>query len=90
MDANRLDAIVYPTARRIAPQVGGNQIGSNAGLGADGVPAITVPAGFTPRGFPVGVEMLGRPAAEPALLGLAFAYRQATTGVVLRQHATAR
>jgi len=79
MDANRLDAIVYPTTRRIAPQVGGNQIGSNAGLSAQtGFPAITVPAGFTPGGFPVGVEMLGRPFAEPTLLGLAFAYEQAT------------
>ena len=34
MDANRLDALVYPTMRRIAPRVGGNQIGSNAGLSA--------------------------------------------------------
>ena len=79
MDDNRLDAIVYPTARRIAPPVGGNQIGSNAGLSAQtGFPAITVPAGFTPDGFPVGVEMLGRPFGEPMLLGLAFAYEQAT------------
>lgn len=79
MDDNRLDAIVYPTARRIAPQVGGNQIGSNAGLSAQtGFPAITVPAGLTPSGFPVGVEMLGRPFAEPTLLGLAFAYEQVT------------
>ncbi len=79
MNDNRLDAIVYPTARRIAPQVGANQIGSNAGLSAQtGFPAITVPAGFTPNGFPVGVEMLGRPFAEPTLLGLAFAYEQAT------------
>ncbi|MEP7310685.1 MAG: amidase family protein [Acidobacteriota bacterium] len=79
MDENRLDALVYPTARRIAPLVGGGQIGSNAGLSAQtGFPAITVPAGFTPGGFPVGVEMLGRPFAEPTLLGLAFAYEQAT------------
>ena len=79
MDDNRLDVIVYPTARRIAPQVGGNQIGSNAGLSAQtGFPALTVPAGYTPSGFPVGVEMLGRPFAEPTLLALAFAYEQAT------------
>lgn len=79
MEANRLDAIVYPTVRRIAPLVGGNQAGSNAGLSAQtGFPAISVPAGFTPEGFPVGVELLGRPFAEPTLLGLAFAYEQAT------------
>lgn len=79
MDAQRLDAIVYPTARRIAPLVGGNQQGSNAALSAQsGCPAISVPAGFTEGGFPVGVELLGRPFAESTLLGLAFAYEQAT------------
>ena len=68
MDDNRLDAIVYPTARRIAPAVGGNQIGSNAGLSAQtGFPAISVPAGFTPGGFPVGIELLGRPFARADL-----------------------
>jgi Asp-tRNA(Asn)/Glu-tRNA(Gln) amidotransferase A subunit family amidase len=80
MDANRLDALVYPTTRRIAPHIGGNQVGSNAGLSAQtGFPAITVPAGFTAGGFPVGVELLGRPFAEPTLLALAYSYEQATT-----------
>jgi amidase len=79
MDANRLDAIVYPTIRRIAPVVGGAQAGSNAALSANsGLPAISVPAGFTPGGFPVGIEMIGRPFAEPALLALAFDYEQST------------
>jgi amidase len=79
MDENRLDAIVYPTVRRIAPVVGGNQIGSNAGFSAQsGFPAVTVPAGFTLNGFPVGIEMLGRPFAEPTLIGLAYSYEQAT------------
>jgi amidase len=79
METDRLDALVYPTVRRIAPLVGGNQAGSNAGLSAQtGFPAITVPAGFTAAGFPVGIELLGRPFAEPTLLGLAYAYERAT------------
>jgi len=79
MDASRLDALVYPTTRRIAPLVGGNQLGSNAGLSAQsGCPAITVPAGTVEGGFPVGVELLGRPFAEPVLLALAYAYEQLT------------
>ena len=79
MDDHKLDALVYPTVRRIAPLVGGNQAGSNAGLSAQtGFPAITVPAGFTASGFPVGVELLGRPFAEPTLLRLAFSYESAT------------
>ncbi len=79
MDANRLDAIAYPTIRRIAPVVGGAQAGSNAALSANtGFPAISVPAGFTSGGFPVGVELMGRPFAEPTLLAMAFDYEQAT------------
>jgi Asp-tRNA(Asn)/Glu-tRNA(Gln) amidotransferase A subunit family amidase len=67
---NRLDAIASDHTRRIAPAVGGNQIGSNAGLSAQtGFPAMSVPAGFTPGGFPVGLELLGRPFAEPTLIG---------------------
>lgn len=79
MDQNRLDAIVYPTARRIAPLIGGNQVGSNAGLAAQtGFPAISIPAGFTQGGFPVGLELLGRAFAEPTLIALAYSYEQAT------------
>jgi Asp-tRNA(Asn)/Glu-tRNA(Gln) amidotransferase A subunit family amidase len=79
MDANRVDALAYPVTRRIAPVVatGGNQIGSNAGLSAQtGLPAMSVPAGFTAGRFPVGMEMLGRPFAEPTLIGLSYSFEQ--------------
>ena len=79
MDEHRLAAVVYPTTRRVAPVVGGNQIGSNAALAAQtGFPAITVPAGFTPGGFPVGIELLGRPFGEPTLIALAYSFEQST------------
>jgi hypothetical protein len=79
MDENELDAIAYPIARRIAPPIGANQIGNNASLAAQtGFPAINVPAGFTPGGFPVGIELLGRAFDESRLLGLAYAFEQAT------------
>ena len=79
MDENRLECLAYPVVRRIAPELGGRQMGHNAGLAAQsGFPAIAVPAGFTPAGFPVGVELLGRAFAEPTLLGLAYAFEQAT------------
>ena len=79
MEASRLDAIAYPTIRRIAPVVGGAQPGSNAALSANtGLPAITVPAGFTPGGFPVGLEFIGRRFAEPTLLALAFDFERST------------
>ena len=43
-----------------------------------GLPAITVPAGFTDHGLPIGIELLGRPFAEPRLIALAYAFEQAT------------
>ncbi|MBW4473235.1 MAG: amidase [Stenomitos rutilans HA7619-LM2] len=38
---------------------------------ATGQPAITIPAGFDPRGLPIGVQLIGRPAAETTLIALA-------------------
>jgi amidase len=86
----RLDAIVYATydapPTPIAEDVLTNSRtadaygrGDNRGLSPTiGFPALTVPAGFTSDSLPVGLEFLGRPFAEAALLGYAFAYEQAT------------
>jgi len=42
------------------------------------VPSISVPAGFTSAGLPVGITFLGRPFSDPAMVKLAYAYEQAT------------
>jgi Asp-tRNA(Asn)/Glu-tRNA(Gln) amidotransferase A subunit family amidase len=39
---------------------------------------MTVPAGFTADGLPVGLEFMGRAFAEPVLFRLAYAYEQGT------------
>ena len=39
---------------------------------------ITVPAGYTSLGHPVGITFLGKPYSEPELIKLAYAYEQAT------------
>ena len=39
-----------------------------------GLPAIAVPAGFTPDGLPMGLEMLERAFAEPCLIALAYVF----------------
>jgi amidase len=41
-------------------------------------PAISVPAGFTPGGLPVGLQLVGRHGGDLALLRLAHAFEQAT------------
>ena len=43
-----------------------------------GVPALTLPAGFTGNGLPVGLQLVGRPFAEELLLSAAAAYQSAT------------
>jgi amidase len=79
MADHRLDALAYPTIRRKANLIGEVQLGTNCHLSANsGLPAIVVPGGFTPDGFPVGIELLGRAWSEPQLIKLAYAYEQAT------------
>jgi len=43
-----------------------------------GLPAISVPAGFDSRGLPMGLQLIGRPGADLAVLQLAQAYDEAT------------
>ncbi len=43
-----------------------------------GVPAISVPCGFTESGLPLGLQLAGRPFAEETLFRAAHAYEQAT------------
>ena len=90
MAENRLDALVYATFDHqptvIAPDAltnantqDGYARGNNRFLSpATGFPALTLPAGLTADGLPVGLEMLGRPFTEAALLELGYAYEQGT------------
>ena len=43
-----------------------------------GIPAISVPCGFSSSGLPIGLSISGPPLGEPAVLALAHAYEQAT------------
>ena len=83
MDVAELDAVVYPSwtsppahidrgrqeyrgdnSQRVAP--------------ATGLPAITVPMGFSYGHLPAGLQILGRPYAEGVLFKLSYAYEQGT------------
>jgi aspartyl-tRNA(Asn)/glutamyl-tRNA(Gln) amidotransferase subunit A len=44
-----------------------------------GVPAISVPCGFTSGGLPIGVQMIGRHFDEAKVLEVAYAFEQSTT-----------
>lgn len=41
-----------------------------------GLPAISIPGGFTPEGIPVGFELLGNPFSEASLLQFAYSYEK--------------
>lgn len=80
MDDNHLDAIVYPTSDHPARQVGHGQDGDRCATAPlAGLPALTVPVGFTPDGLPVGLEFMGRPFDEPTLIAIAAGYEANTT-----------
>ncbi len=82
MDAQRLDALVYPTwsnpPRLIGdlntPHGDNNQLFSPS----TGFPAITVPMGYTRETLPAGLQFFGRPWDEVRLIRLAYAYEQGT------------
>ena len=82
MDANRLDALVYPTwsnpPRLIGdlntPHGDNNQLFSPS----TGFPAITVPMGYARGVLPAGLQFFGRPWDEATLIRLAYGYEQAT------------
>lgn len=49
-------------------------------ISATGLPAISVPCGFSTDGRPVGLQLVGRPHRELALLEIAHAFEQARGG----------
>ena len=48
-------------------------------ISVTGNPAASVPAGFTPEGLPVGVQIVGRDKADFSVLQMAQAFEQATS-----------
>ncbi|WP_336489377.1 amidase family protein [Methylobacterium nigriterrae] len=85
-DREHLDALIYPLQKRLVVPIGElNQADRNGIVaGLTGYPAIDVPAGFSapsetaPLGVPIGMDLLGQPWSEGKLLGLAYAFEQAT------------
>ena len=82
MKANQLDALLFPAVASagIAARPGYPSITVPYALLAvpPGEGAQAFPAGFTPRPAPFGVTFTAMACAEPTLVGLAYAFEQAT------------
>src|SRR4051794_2647615 len=82
MDAERLDAWVYPTWSNPPRLIGdlNTPHGDNSQVFSPttGWPAINVPMGYTRGTLPIGMTIFGRAWSEPTLITIAYAYEQAT------------
>jgi aspartyl-tRNA(Asn)/glutamyl-tRNA(Gln) amidotransferase subunit A len=79
----RVDVLVSPTMSAPAPAFAGIDAMTTARrpsftgpYNLTGMPAISVPCGFTPAGLPVGLQIAGKPFDEPTVLRAAYAYQQ--------------
>lgn len=80
-----IDVVLCPVAPRPAPtkdeaQASGvfDLVNYTSLFDFNGCPSISVPAGFTSAGLPVGVMLSARPFDEARLLQVAYAYQEAT------------
>jgi amidase len=82
MDAQRVDALAYPTWSNPPRLIGdlNTPAGDNSQFlsPTTGFPAITVPMGYTRGVLPAGLQLFARPFSEGTLFRLAYAYEQAT------------
>ena len=83
----RFDCIITPTSPTAAFRIGEKTddplsmylsdiftISSNLA----GIPAMSVPCGFTNDGLPIGMQILAKPFAEETIFRAAYAYEQST------------
>jgi aspartyl-tRNA(Asn)/glutamyl-tRNA(Gln) amidotransferase subunit A len=89
----RFDAIVAPTSPNVAFPLGAKTQDPLAMYLNDlftipaslaGLPGISVPAGYSTEGLPVGLQIIGKPLDESTVLRVAHAYEQATNWAVQR------
>ena len=79
----QVDVLVTPTMTQPAGAFEGFDAISNirgpsftAPFNLTGLPAISVPSGFTEAGLPVGMQIVGKPFDEPGIIRVAHAYEQ--------------
>ncbi len=80
------DSLILPTTPIAAPTLAGEDAIARARLltrltapfNSTGLPALSVPCGFTREGLPIGLQIVSRAWNEAGTLRLGYAYQQAT------------
>jgi aspartyl-tRNA(Asn)/glutamyl-tRNA(Gln) amidotransferase subunit A len=87
-----VDLLMAPTLPLAAPRIGQNEVLSGRSMedvrlallrltrpaNLAGLPAVSIPCGFSAERLPVGLQLIGRWFEEAAVLRAAYAYEQAT------------
>ena len=79
------DVLVCPTTSVLPPRSGAVPPETSTRFARNtrpfslaGLPALSVPAGFSREGFPIGLQIVGRPFDEATVLRVGYAYETAT------------
>lgn len=80
------DLLITPATPITAPTIAGNDAVEQAArltrftspFNLTGLPAISIPCGFTNSGLPIGLQIVSRAWADAKVLNAAYAYEQAT------------
>jgi aspartyl-tRNA(Asn)/glutamyl-tRNA(Gln) amidotransferase subunit A len=88
----KCDAVLAPAYRGVAPTIAETDVGGGPNAEAViqgltrflrpinylGLPVLSVPAGFGQYGMPIGLQLIGRPFQDEALIALGIAFQSAT------------